>query len=104
MPQDVRERILAVQEKSGFVSNLFLALAHQPAEFRASLAYHDALIEKEGGLSKTEREMIVVVTSATNDCQCPQLCANFSGPCICDDLQGAAAVWAVFDIDTEDPF
>ena len=68
LPQDVRERILAVQEKSGFVPNVFLALAHRPAEFRAFFAYHDALMEKEGGLSKAEREMIVVATSGANDC------------------------------------
>jgi len=69
LPQDVRERIVAVQEKSGFVPNVFLALARRPAEFRAFFAYHDALMEKEGGLSKAEREMIVVATSAANDCQ-----------------------------------
>jgi uncharacterized peroxidase-related enzyme len=69
IPPDIRERILAVQEKSGFVPNVFLALAHRPAEWRAFFAYHDALMEKDGGLSKAEREMIVVATSATNDCQ-----------------------------------
>src|SRR5947208_4467555 len=69
LPADVRERIVAVQEKSGFVPNVFLALAHRPAEFRAFFAYHDALMEKEGGLSKAEREMIVVATSGANDCQ-----------------------------------
>jgi len=69
LPQDVRERIVAVQEKSGFVPNVFLALARRPAEFRAFFAYHDALMEKDGGLSKAEREMIVVATSAANDCQ-----------------------------------
>ncbi len=69
LPQDVRERIVAVQEKSGFVPNVFLALARRPAEFRAFFAYHDALMEKESGLSKAEREMIVVATSAANDCQ-----------------------------------
>jgi uncharacterized peroxidase-related enzyme len=58
-----------VQEKSGFVPNVFLALAHRPAEFRAFFAYHDALMEKEGGLSKAEREMIVVATSGANQCQ-----------------------------------
>jgi uncharacterized peroxidase-related enzyme len=68
LPQDVRERILAVQEKSGFVPNVFLALAQRPAEFRAFFAYHDALMEKEGGLSKAEREMIVVATSGANHC------------------------------------
>jgi uncharacterized peroxidase-related enzyme len=69
LPADVRERILAVQEKSGFVPNVFLALAHRPDEFRAFFAYHDALMEKEGGLSKAEREMIVVATSGANQCQ-----------------------------------
>ena len=69
LPADIRERILAVQEKSGFVPNVFLALAHRPAEFRAFFAYHDALMEKEGGLSKAEREMIVVATSGANNCQ-----------------------------------
>ena len=69
LPEDVRSRILAVQEKSGFVPNVFLALAHRPAEFRAFFDYHDALMEKEGGLSKAEREMIVVATSGANDCQ-----------------------------------
>ena len=68
LPQDLRERILAVQEKSGFVPNVFLALAHRPDECRAFFAYHDALMEKEGGLSKAEREMIVVATSAANQC------------------------------------
>jgi len=69
LPADVRERILAVQAKSGFVPNVFLALAHRPDEFRAFFAYHDALMEKEGGLSKAEREMIVVATSGANHCQ-----------------------------------
>jgi uncharacterized peroxidase-related enzyme len=69
LPADVRERILAVQEKSGFVPNVFLALAHRPEEFRAFFAYHDALMEKQGGLSKAEREMIVVATSGANGCQ-----------------------------------
>lgn len=69
LPEDIRSRILAVQEKSGFVPNVFLALAHRPAEFRAFFAYHDALMEKEGGLSKAEREMIVVATSGANECQ-----------------------------------
>jgi uncharacterized peroxidase-related enzyme len=68
LPEDIRTRILAVQEKSGFVPNVFLALAHRPHEFRAFFAYHDALMEKEGGLSKAEREMIVVATSAANQC------------------------------------
>ena len=69
MPEDIRARILEVQEKSGFVPNVFLALAHRPDEFRAFFAYHDALMEKEGGLSKAEREMIVVATSGANQCQ-----------------------------------
>ncbi|MEX2240798.1 MAG: peroxidase-related enzyme [Burkholderiales bacterium] len=69
LPEDVRARILAVQEKSGFVPNVFLVLAHRPEEFRAFFAYHDALMEKEGGLTRAEREMIVVATSAANRCQ-----------------------------------
>jgi uncharacterized peroxidase-related enzyme len=68
LPGDVRARILAVQEKAGFVPNVFAVLAHRPDEFRAFFAYHDALMLKEGGLSKGEREMIVVATSAVNDC------------------------------------
>jgi uncharacterized peroxidase-related enzyme len=69
LPDDIRERILAVQEKAGFVPNVFLAYAHRPAEFRAFFAYHDALMEKESGLTKAEREMIVVATSGANRCQ-----------------------------------
>ena len=69
MPDDVRERILAVQEKSGFIPNVFLTLAHRPDEFRAFFAYHDALMEKKGNLTKAEREMIVVATSNVNQCQ-----------------------------------
>ena len=69
LPEDVRARILAVQEKSGFVPNVFLALARRPDEFRAFFAYHDALMEKPGGLTKAEREMIVVATSGANRCQ-----------------------------------
>jgi uncharacterized peroxidase-related enzyme len=68
LPDDVRARIVEVQEKAGFVPNVFLALAHRPDEFRAFFAYHDALMLKEGGLSKAEREMIVVATSGANDC------------------------------------
>ena len=68
MPADVRARIEAVQEKAGFVPNVFMALARRPAEFRAFFDYHDALMLREGGLSKAEREMIVVATSATNGC------------------------------------
>jgi uncharacterized peroxidase-related enzyme len=69
LPLDIRERIAGVQEKSGFVPNIFLALARRPDEFRAFFAYHDALMEKPGGLSKAEREMIVVATSGSNKCQ-----------------------------------
>ena len=70
LPEDIRTRILAVQEKSGFVPNVFLALAHRPDEFRAFFAYHDALMEKKTGqLTKAEREMIVVATSNANQCQ-----------------------------------
>lgn len=69
LPDDIRTRILAVQEKSGFVPNVFLTLAYRPDEFRAFFAYHDALMEKDSGLSKAEREMIVVATSAANQCQ-----------------------------------
>ena len=68
LPEDIRTRILAVQEKSGFVPNVFLALAHRPDEFRAFFAYNDALMEKDGGLTKAEREMIVVATSSANQC------------------------------------
>lgn len=68
MPDDIREMIETVQEKSGFVPNVFLALAHRPDEFRAFFAHHDALMDKSEGLSKAEREMIVVATSAVNDC------------------------------------
>ena len=69
LPEDIRTRILAVQEKSGFVPNVFLTLAYRPDEFRAFFAYHDALMEKDSGLTKAEREMIVVATSAANQCQ-----------------------------------
>lgn len=69
LPADMREKILAVQEKAGFVPNVFLTLAHRPEEFRAFFAHHDALMEKESGLSKAEREMIVVATSNANGCQ-----------------------------------
>lgn len=69
MPQDVRERIVTISERSGFVPNVFLTLAHRPDEFRAFFAYHDALIEKDSGLSKAEMEMIVVATSNDNNCQ-----------------------------------
>jgi uncharacterized peroxidase-related enzyme len=69
LPEDIRSRLLAVQEKSGFIPNVFLTLAFRPDEFRAFFAYHDALMEKGGGLSKAEREMIVVATSSANQCQ-----------------------------------
>ncbi|WP_406624652.1 peroxidase-related enzyme [Acidovorax sp. SDU_ACID1] len=69
LPDDIRERVLAVQEKAGFVPNVFLVMAHRPDEFRAFFAYHDALMEKPGNLTKAEREMIVVATSNANQCQ-----------------------------------
>jgi uncharacterized peroxidase-related enzyme len=69
MPEDIRTRLVEVQEKSGFIPNVFTVLAHRPAEFRAFFAYHDALMEKDSGLSKAEREMIVVATSGANECQ-----------------------------------
>jgi uncharacterized peroxidase-related enzyme len=69
MPKDIRERIVAVQEKSGFVPNVFLVLSHRPDEFRAFFAYHDALMDKPGNLTKAEREMIIVATSSLNQCQ-----------------------------------
>ncbi len=69
LPEDIRDRILGVQEKAGFVPNVFLVLAHRPDEFRAFFAYHDALMDKPGNLSKAEREMIVVATSNANQCQ-----------------------------------
>ncbi len=68
MPEDLRNRMLAVQEKAGFIPNVFLMLAHRPAEFRAFFDYHDALMEKDVGLTKAEREMIVVATSGAGDC------------------------------------
>ena len=69
MPDDIRDRMLAVQEKAGFVPNVFLLLARRPAEFRAFLAYHDALMDKREGLTAAEREMIVVAISSANQCQ-----------------------------------
>ncbi len=69
LPGDIRSRLLAVQEKSGFIPNVFLTLAYRPDEFRAFFAYHDALMDKDGGLTKAEREMIVVATSSANQCQ-----------------------------------
>jgi uncharacterized peroxidase-related enzyme len=68
MPQDIRDKILAVQEKAGFVPNVFLTFAHRPDEFRAFFAYHDALLLRESGLSKGEKEMIIVATSGANGC------------------------------------
>jgi uncharacterized peroxidase-related enzyme len=69
LPDDIRTRLLAVQEKSGFIPNVFVKLAWRPDEFRAFFAYHDALMEKDGGLTKAEREMIVVATSSFNNCE-----------------------------------
>ena len=68
LPEDLRARILEVQEKAGFVPNVFLAFAHRPAEFRAFFAYHDALLLRDSGLSKGEKEMIIVATSGANQC------------------------------------
>jgi len=68
LPDDIRARMLEVQEKAGFIPNVFLTLAHRPDEFRAFFAYHDALMLRESGLSKAEKEMIVVATSGANDC------------------------------------
>jgi len=69
LPEDIRDKILAVQAKAGFVPNVFITLAHRPDEFRAFFAYHDALMERDSGLSKAEMEMIVVTTSNDNHCQ-----------------------------------
>lgn len=70
LPDDIRQRILAVQEKAKFIPNVFLTLAHRPAEFRAFFAYHDAIMEREGStLTPAEKEMIIVATSAANGCQ-----------------------------------
>jgi uncharacterized peroxidase-related enzyme len=68
LPEDIRETMLAVQEKAGFIPNVFVTLAHRPDEFRAFFAYHDALMLRESGLSKAEREMIVVATSGASHC------------------------------------
>jgi uncharacterized peroxidase-related enzyme len=74
LPEDIKAKVLEVQEKAGFVPNVFLALARRPAEWRAFFAYHDALMLKEegsnptGSLTKGEREMIVTTTSAANHC------------------------------------
>lgn len=69
LPQDLRDKMTEIQEKTGFIPNIFLALSRRPEEFRAFFAYHDALMEKESGLTKAEREMIVVATSGANECQ-----------------------------------
>ena len=69
LPADIRDMMLAVQDKAGFIPNVFLALAHRPDEFRAFFAYHDALMLRESGLSKAEKEMVVVATSSANQCQ-----------------------------------
>ncbi|HDR8959367.1 peroxidase-related enzyme [Burkholderia vietnamiensis] len=69
LPDDIRARIAAVQEKSGFIPNVFVTLAYRPDEFRAFFAYHDALMDKPGNLTKADREMIVVATSSANQCQ-----------------------------------
>jgi uncharacterized peroxidase-related enzyme len=69
MPEDIKNKVLAVQEKAGFIPNVFLTLAHRPDEFRAFFAFHDALMEKESGLSKADMEMIVTTTSGANNCQ-----------------------------------
>ena len=68
LPDDIRTRMLEVQEKAGFIPNVFMALAHRPDEFRAFFAYHDALMLRDSGLSKAEREMIVVAVAGANDC------------------------------------
>ena len=68
LPDDIKQQVLAVQEKAGFIPNVFLALAYRPDEFRAFFAFHDALMERDSGLSKAEREMIVVATSGENNC------------------------------------
>ena len=69
LPADIRDKMLEVQKKAGFIPNVFVTLAHRPDEFRAFFAYHDALMDKQGGLTKAEREMIVVATSGANKCQ-----------------------------------
>jgi uncharacterized peroxidase-related enzyme len=68
LPLDIRDRMLQVQEKAGFIPNVFLTLAHRPDEFRAFFAYHDALMLRDSGLTKAEKEMIVVATSGVNHC------------------------------------
>ena len=68
LPEDLQKRIVAIQEKAGFVPNVFLVLAHRPDELRAFMDYHDALLLRDSGLSKAEKEMVIVATSAKNDC------------------------------------
>jgi uncharacterized peroxidase-related enzyme len=68
LPDDIKQRIVDVQAKSGFIPNVFLVYARRPAEFRAFFAYHDALMDKDEGLTRAEREMIVVATSGANHC------------------------------------
>ena len=68
LPEDIRQKIVEVQEKAGFVPNVFLTFAHRPDEFRAFFAYHDALLLRESGLTKGEKEMIIVATSGANGC------------------------------------
>jgi len=68
LPEDIRQKILEVQEKAGFVPNVFLTFAHRPDEFRAFFAYHDALLLRDSGLTKGEKEMIIVATSGANQC------------------------------------
>ncbi len=68
LPDDLRERVAAVADKSGFVPNVFRALGHRPAELRAFMDYHDAVMERDSGLSKAERELVVVATSGANSC------------------------------------
>src|SRR5271155_4624032 len=68
LPDGIRARMLEVQEKAGFIPNVFLTLAHRPEEWRAFFAYHDAVMLRESGLTKAEKEMIVVATSGANDC------------------------------------
>jgi uncharacterized peroxidase-related enzyme len=68
LPEDLRSTVRAIEEKTGFIPNVFLAMGHRPDELRAFMAYHDALMERESGLTKAEREMIVVATSGANGC------------------------------------
>lgn len=68
LPDDIRDQIIEVQTSTGFVPNVFLTLAHRPDEFRAFFAYYDALMTRDGGLTKADREMIVVATSSLNHC------------------------------------